>query len=65
MPAIYITQAAAGIVISPEEESCVTALISIFVEQVIHGTQEPPRVLECRRVLTAQIGLKIRHHESA
>src|SRR6266567_898524 len=64
MDAIRVAQAADGIVIFGEEKGGERAVGSVVAEQLVHGTQEPLRLIESNGALAAQIGLQVGHQES-
>src|SRR6266571_840663 len=64
MAAIRVAQAADGIVIFGEEKGGKGAVGSVVAEQLVHGTQEPLRLIESDGALAAQISLQIGHQES-
>src|SRR5258708_17886797 len=64
MAAIRVAQAPDGIVIFGDEKSGKGAVGGVVAEELVHGTQEPLRLIESNGALAAQISLQIGHQES-
>src|SRR5579863_607556 len=64
MTAVRVAQLARMIVVFSEEEGGVVTLSGIPVKRLMHGSQEPLRLLPRRRALAAQIRLEIGHQQS-
>src|SRR5438132_5490655 len=64
MAAIHVAKGARGIVVVREEKSCEGTIGRIVTEEKIDRSQETLRLIQRKRKLAAQIGLKIRHQES-
>jgi hypothetical protein len=63
MSAIRIAQPPRLIVILREEKRSVIAVSSVRAELLIHGSQEPLRLVRRNRALTPPTGLKIGHQQ--
>src|SRR5258708_10477468 len=64
MAAIRVGEADDGIVIFGEEKGGERAVGSIVAKELVHGTEEPLRLIESDGALAAQISLQIGHQES-
>jgi hypothetical protein len=65
LEAVRVPKPARGIIVVGKEQGCMAALRSILEEKLIHGTEGARRVMQRHGVLTAQVGLQIRHQQTA
>src|SRR5882757_2741124 len=65
MSAVRVAQSARAIVILAKKQSGIGAVGSVVIKQLVDRVQQTLRLVPCNDALAAQVGLQIRHQESA